>query len=116
MIQYTYGEWLDEAKKRFGMDATKWKFVCVACGHVQSMSSVMDTDPDQSVDSVQEWINFSCEGRFNKGHGCNWTLGGLMQLHPVEVAKDGEEKPVRCFEFYPATQDPLLPAKSQQTN
>jgi len=62
---------------------------------------------------VQKYFGFSCVGRFtgagnppkpeDKGKeqkGCNWTLGGLFQMHDLEVVTpDGKKHP--CFE--PAT-------------
>ncbi len=41
---------------------------------------------------------FSCIGRWVKDRGCDWTLGGLLQIHNTEVVTDdGDTVPV--FDF-----------------
>lgn len=93
----TREEWIAEAKRRFGKDPKKWRFRCVVCGHEQSAEEVIERNPELEG-SISTWIYFSCEGRFTAGGGCDWTLGGLLQLHTLEVeADDGEIVPV--FEF-----------------
>jgi hypothetical protein len=55
-------------------------------------------DPEQAEKS----IGFSCLGRFtgagspkkNSGNYCNWSLGGLLRIHELEVTTpDGEVHP-----------------------
>lgn len=86
-------------------------FVCVMCGTVQSMASLVRAGATQ--DRAERMIGFSCEGRLtNAGpwapetersekakarrlvRGCDWTLGGLFTLHKLAVVtEDGEEHP-----------------------
>lgn len=88
----TQDEFLAEAKKRFGESTRCWKFVCPMCGTVQSVQ--------QLLDAVHGYIGYSCIGRFtgmgdegiaahNRGEpwdgGCNWTLGGFLRCHTLEV-------------------------------
>jgi len=41
--------------------------------------------------------------RWQAGKGCNWTLGGLFQIHTLEtVDADGNATPV--FEFAPESE------------
>ena len=89
--------------------------VCVICGTVQSMTSLVRAGAEK--DKVGCFFGFSCEGRFTKAgpwpsptdksakakkrrtvRGCDWTLGGLFTLHKLEVIQDdGGERP--CFEI-----------------
>lgn len=81
---------------------------CPICGTVQSMASLVASG--DNPDKVDRHFAFSCEGRFSGAgewprdkkaqaartkRGCNWTLGGLLQLHQAEVEyEDGEKSPM----------------------
>lgn len=80
-------------------------FRCPVCATVQSMASLRRAGaPD---DKVEAYIGFSCEGRFSgagpwpakadrsaksqarrRVRGCDWTLGGLLTIHTLEVETD----------------------------
>ena len=105
MKRMTLDEFLAEAKKRFGSDSNKWRFICPVCHTVQSIedfSAIGVKDP-------QRYIGFSCIGRWTGkdspgkqpyGEGCNWTLGGLFRVHKLEVEdRAGEIHP--HFELAP---------------
>lgn len=85
-------------------------FKCPICGTVQSMASLVKAGADQ--ETVHKYIGFSCEGRFSnagpwpsekdtsekandrrKVRGCNWTLGGFLQLHKLEVEDENGVHP-----------------------
>lgn len=85
-----------------------YAFKCPVCGTVQSMASLVQAGA--SVEKVESAIGFSCEGRFSRAgewpsrkdksgkaadrrkvRGCNWTLGGFLQVHKLEVEMDGGE-------------------------
>lgn len=111
-------EFLAEAKRRFGPKIRDWKFVCPMCGTVQSGQQLLDAvlAAGGKKDDVDGYIAFSCIGRFTgqgdagiaakaKGEkwerGCNWTLGGFLQFHELEVVMpDGYKRP--AFELAPA--------------
>jgi len=99
MRTLTYDEWLKLGKRLYGKDIRRWKFRCPACGNVQSDHSVKRRNP--SLGDTSSWIFFACEGRHTDGVGCNWTLGGLLQIHRLEVVDERGIKPhrVRVFEF-----------------
>jgi len=74
------------------------------------MASMVDAGCPK--DQVHKYIGYSCEGRWRGSgsefngqkdqskRGCNWTLGGFLQLHKFEVeTEDGEVNPF----FEPAT-------------
>ena len=73
-------------------------FVCPMCGTVQNMIDLIRAGAGETEDDVSKYIGFSCVGRFThhkpppqeKGSqsGCNWTLGGVLQLHKFEVVTD----------------------------
>ena len=91
----THAEWLKEAVEKFGDDAKKWEFVCPSCKTVQTVQDFMDAEVEK--ETIEKVIAFSCIGRFTKEKGCDWTLGGLFQIHELEVAFEGKNHP--RFEF-----------------
>lgn len=73
-------------------------FVCVQCGNVQSIASLMLHG--MAAEQAERRVGFSCEGRMTKDRGCDWTLGGLFTIHELEViTDDGKSHPT----FLPAT-------------
>ena len=72
--------------------------VCPACGSVQCAQDLIDAGAGKTFDEIQGYLGFSCVGRFTHGlpppaekgtqYGCNWTLGGLFQIHELEVIDD----------------------------
>lgn len=88
-------------------------FICPMCGTVQSSRLLISEGVGACYETVKTIIGFSCVGRYTgkgspnvekgKGHGCNWTLGGLLQTHKLEViTPDGQYVP--CFELATAEQ------------
>ncbi|MDX1028891.1 hypothetical protein GOL90_28100 [Sinorhizobium medicae] len=98
---------LDEFRARLdaqGVSARKHlAFKCPMCSTVQSMQSLINAGAGPDEGSVEKYIGFSCVGRFNgaaaprkkpDGKPCNWTLGGLLRLHKMEIqTPDGERHP-----------------------
>ncbi|EDU6781537.1 hypothetical protein CJG67_001244 [Salmonella enterica subsp. enterica serovar Gaminara] len=84
--------------------------ICPMCGTVQSARLLIQAGVAPDFGEAVRYLGFSCVGRFTgksspsdekgKNHGCNWTLGGLLQCH-VMVPEDptGVKRPV----FEPAT-------------
>lgn len=93
----------------FGDDPRKWRFRCVRCGHEQSHEDATTRNP--SIGDTSSWIFFSCEGRRTRGVGCDWTLGGLFQVHTLEVFDQGRLVP--SFEFAHARARELLEAAAK---
>lgn len=85
-----YDDWVKELKVRFGEDPKKWAFVCPACGHIQTAQDFIDNN----IQDVERKVYFSCIGRYVKGIGCDWTLGGLLSIHKHVIIKDGIAHPV----------------------
>src|SRR5262245_22038411 len=104
----------DEAKQRIGAQGVTshrhYAFKCPICETVQSMTSLVKAGAEK--ETVDKYIGFSCEGRFSnvgpwpaekdrtqkanarrKIRGCNWTLGGLLQLHKLEVKDESGDHP-----------------------
>lgn len=89
-------EWLAEGKRRFGEKARHWRFVCPSCGTVQTPQDLLDAG--LSKEEAHRVMAYSCVGRFTRAKGCDWTLGGLLQIHTLEVQfEDGTKRPT--FEF-----------------
>lgn len=110
---------IDELHARFkaqGVSAREHiAFKCVICGTVQSMASLIKAGC--ASDKLENLVGFSCEGRLtNAGpwpssqnrdaksikrreiRGCDWTLGGLFQIHNIEVT-NAEGKPQPIFDL-----------------
>ena len=86
-----YDEWQSLGEKLFGSDKKEWKFKCVRCGEVQDYHDFKNA----GVENPENYVYFSCIGRFVQNRGCDWTLGGLFQIHNLEVvAPDGDTIPV----------------------
>lgn len=70
------------------------EFICPACGTVQTAQDLIDAGVGESFEDVAGQIAFSCVGRYDEDVDCDWTLGGLLQIHDLEVvAEDGESVP-----------------------
>jgi hypothetical protein len=94
--QISLAEWRAEGEELFGKDMNKWKFKCVQCGHVQTLQDFIDHGIDEK-EAVTLFF-YSCLGRWKKDVGCDWTLGGLFQIHKLVVISE-YGKPVPVFEF-----------------
>ena len=74
----------------------KVTFQCPACLSIQSAEDLIAAGVGKDLDEVENFVAFSCIGRWNKDKGCDWTLGGLFQIHELEVI-DSEGKKHPCF-------------------
>ena len=102
MRKITMDEFIEEGKCKFGIDASNWKLVCPMCNTAQSINDFIEAGID--MDEAKKAIGFACIGRYtnkgtpaeelNKNHGCNWTLGGILRMHKLEIiCEDGEVLP-----------------------
>jgi len=77
---------------------------CPLCGTIQSAADLIRVGAGKDFEEVEGYIGFSCIGRWTNagsfkeenppGKGCDWTLGGLLQLHQLEViTEEGEKHP-----------------------
>jgi len=104
----THADWEAEGERLFGPQMRTWRFVCPSCGHVQSAVDAIARNPSVDLTFLRSRINFSCEGRWTPATGCDWTLGGLFQIHRLEVVTD-EGNVVPTFEFDHSTGPALVP-------
>lgn len=76
-------------------------FRCPICKTIQSARDLIAAGVGVDFDRVESRLAFSCVGRFTgadehkkgmpPGRGCNWTLGGLLQVHELVVlTEDGK--------------------------
>lgn len=109
----SHEEFLQRLKTQ-GVSREHLALVCPICGTVQSMASLVKAGArPEEVDGL---FGFSCEGRFSHAgpwpsesatteaarqrrlvRGCDWTLGGLLHLHQLEVMTEDGPRP--CFEL-----------------
>ena len=97
----TYEEWHAKGQRLYGENELIWKFRCPSCGHVQCAEDF------RPYSNNGDNAYFKCIGRFDGIHGnvpmgtkpgpCNYSGGGLFDLNPICVQKDGEE--FRVFAF-----------------
>lgn len=97
------------ALKAQGVERDDLAVRCPICKTVQSARDLIDAGAGNDFEAVEKYLGFSCVGRFNgaghprkkpDGKPCNWTLGGFLQLHCLEVVTpDGKRHP----RFEPAT-------------
>lgn len=98
---YNYDDWIKELKARFGDDAKQWAFKCPSCGNTQTAQMFLD----HKIEAPENKVYYSCIGRFVKGKGCDWTLGGLLRIHKTSVLKDAMVFPV--FEMAEKVKEPV---------
>lgn len=71
---------------------------CVQCGTVQSRQDFIDAGVHRTMQEAQKHWGFSCIGRFVSNTGCDWTLGGLFQIHQLEIDFGDGSNPMPIFE------------------
>lgn len=96
---------LDEFRaeiKAQGLEPLDYAFICPACNTIQSARWLIAAGAGADFDAVQGTLGFSCVGRFTgaggdkreEGKGCDWTLGGLFQIHKLTVVTpEGQKHP-----------------------
>lgn len=94
-------EFLARIKAQGVSDISHAAFKCPMCDTVQSLTSFARAGAD--AETAKKQIGFSCVGRYTSapsprkvpdGNPCNWTLGGLLRLHKLEVIdEEGEAHP-----------------------
>jgi hypothetical protein len=110
MISLTLAEFQTIVRAQGMSRREDYAFKCPICGTVQSAASLIAVGAGDTFADVEDSLAYSCVGRFTgrPGHkrgdppglGCNWTLGGLLRLHELEIIDpDGQRHP----RFMPAT-------------
>lgn len=92
---------LDELREELLAQGVPWEhlaFKCVSCGAIQSRQDLVDAGAAPTIEDAQRYWGFSCIGRFRRGVGCDWTLGGLFRIHVLEVDPGDGKEPFPCFE------------------
>ena len=95
MEKISLAEFRSRLKAQGVSDRKHAAFKCPLCKTVQSMQSFICSGQDES--QAEKYIGFSCIGRLTgagsprkvpDGKPCNWSLGGLLRLHELEVTDD----------------------------
>jgi len=102
MRSITLDQFKEELKAQ-GVPRVHLAFKCPICKTIQSMASLMLVGAGKSDEQVEGFIGFSCVGWWTNagpghgaepGKGCDWTLGGFLHLHELEViTPDGVRNP-----------------------
>lgn len=93
METMTIKEFRDAIKSQ-GVPIEDVTFQCPKCKTIQSAKDLIEAGAGETFDDVEKYLGFSCVGRWDESKGCNWTLGGLFQIHELEVVTpDGEKHP-----------------------
>lgn len=87
-------EQFHEAMRQQGVPIEQVTFKCPRCKTLQCAQDLIDARAGNTLAEVERYLGFSCVGRFDPDKGCDWTLGGLFQIHELEViTPDGERYP-----------------------
>ena len=80
-------------------------FQCPRCRTLQSANDLIKAGAGKNINQVKRYLGFSCIGRFDSSKGCSWSLGGLFQIHELEIVfPNGEPAP----RFIPISADLCL--------
>jgi len=89
----TYDEFEKELKSQ-GVEINKVTFECPKCKTLQCGDDLIEAGAGKDLDEIEKYLAFSCVGRWDKDKGCDWTLGGLFQIHKLEIiTPDGKHHP-----------------------
>lgn len=92
-----------------GVPSEHRAFKCPMCHTVQSSADFVAAGVGPDYDSVKRKVGYGCIGIFTgagspsqstPGQGCNWTLGGALKMHTLEIIDD---EGGRHATFEPAT-------------
>lgn len=93
MKEIALKEW-EALLKSQGVPLVDVTFECPRCKTLQSANDLIKAGAGKTLDEVQPFLGYSCVGRWTKDKGCDWTLGGLFQIHElVVVTEDGVKHP-----------------------
>ncbi len=96
--------WQAQGVQLFGTDVNNWRFVCPACGHVQTRADWLALGMNRR--QVDQRLGFTCIGRWldplntatdfqrSKGSGCDYVGDREPNISPITVIiTPGEERP-----------------------
>ncbi len=95
VITMTFEEWMKKGEELFGEDKKNWRFKCPACGNTQTIAEFIKLGLDK--DKILGIFYYSCIGRWDKTQGCDYTTGGLFNISPIKIIKDGQESYAFAF-------------------
>lgn len=82
-------EWEAKGVELFGENKQEWRFVCPACGNVESLESAKKDHPD----AIDDWrVEQECIGRHTTETGCNWAAYGLFWGPVLVELKDAGDE------------------------
>lgn len=89
--------------KAQGVEKVDLAFRCPICATIQSAADFIAAGAAKTFEDAEKFLAFSCVGRFTgagsyrpgeaPGRGCDWTLGGLFQIHTFGVSDEGKTFP-----------------------
>lgn len=106
MTTQTRAEWLGEAVRRFGQNPQGWRFVCPACGNVQTPAAfkAIGVDPRRAYqECIGRYLpaDQARSGLDSGGEGpCDWTAFGLYGTLGKGRLVYTNEHTHEVFDFY----------------
>lgn len=109
LTKMTKAEWEAKATALFGTDKFKWRFVCPACGSIQSVEDFKPYKEKGAKPSSayceclgryaggERWLDEKRKGPAPKGKRCDYAGYGLLHISPIIVIN--EDKETECFAF-----------------
>lgn len=84
MITLTLDEYVSALKSQ-NVDMKDATVQCPKCKTLQSISDFVNTGAIKNLDEAGKHFGSACIGRFDNKKGCDWSLGGLLQFHELEI-------------------------------
>lgn len=85
-----------------GLPTEQLTFKCPMCATLQNINDLIAAGAGTTPEEAGKYLGFSCIGRFTgapsprkqpDGQPCDWTLGGFLRLHRLEVLHEGKVHP-----------------------
>ncbi|PGL82609.1 hypothetical protein CN931_14490 [Bacillus sp. AFS054943] len=109
-------EWRFDAVALFGDKVWYWKFVCPACGNVQSAADFIKLGKTTEEISESSMVYQDCIGRHTAEHNCDWAAYGFLgTLGKGRLVITPEGKEIEVFDFYIAESDVKLNESSRES-
>lgn len=91
--QITHDQFMAAIKTQGHDNVLDVEFICPRCKTHQTGRDLIKAGAGRNIYEIEGYLAFSCVGRWTNEKGCDWTLGGLLKIHELEVLVP--DKPAR---------------------